>query len=140
MRFIIIFFLMTFNLFAAPSESVLTDPKVTGRKANVSTLGTVSGLNTDAVPATTVFNGVVTVTTAGTRVQVSGSSVPIRSMCIKAQHADTGKIYVGNSTVASSNGYELIADTSVCLDVNNLNLVYIDSSVNGESASYAAVN
>lgn len=121
-------------------DVVIRDAVTTGNKAPVNKIGTKYGLGVDSTPASTIFENQVTVTTAGTRVQLSGSSTPIRSICIKALHADTGKIYVGNSTVSSSNGYELIADLSACLDVNNINLIYIDSSVNGEGASYVAVN
>lgn len=138
MRILIIFLLLCSNAFAQ-TDMRIVDRTTSGYKVNVNKLGTLYGVGTDSIPATTVLNGQKTVTTAGTRVQVSSSSVPVRSVCIKALHADTGKIYVGNSTVSSANGYELIADLSVCLDVNDVSLVYIDSSVNGEGVSYAAV-
>lgn len=136
----ILLLIVPFSLFAAPSEQVITDPKITGYKANVNKLGTSYGLAVDSTPATTIFINQVTVTTAGTRVQLSGASTPIRSICVKALTGNTGKMYVGDVTVASSNGYELPKDVSVCLDVNNINLIYVDSSVNGEKVSYVAVN
>lgn len=135
---ILLFLMLCRNVFA--QEVVIRDYTTTGNKANVSKLGTKYGVNTDPLPAASILFNQVSVTTAGTRVQLSGSSVPVRSVCIKALHADTGKIYVGDVTVASSNGYELIADISVCMDINNLNLVYLDSSVNGEGVSYIGVN
>lgn len=136
----VLILLVLFTQVVIAQEVVVRDSVNTGYKAPVNKLGTKFGLGVDATPASSVFEGKVNVTTAGTRVQISGSSVPIRSVCIKALHADTGKIYIGDVTVASSNGYELVADISVCADVNNLNLLYIDSSVNGEGVTYFAVN
>lgn len=121
-------------------EVVIRDAVTTGNKAPVNKLGTKFGLGVDSTPASTIYEGQVAVSTAGSRVQLSGSSVPIRSVCIKALTGNTGKMYVGDVTVASSNGYEMPKDLSVCLDVNNLNLIYIDASVNGESVAYIAIN
>ena len=88
---------------------------------------------------TTIFNGKTTVTTAGTRVTLA-SSQAVQSITVKALAANTGTIYVGNATVSSSNGFQLAAGDSVSFDLSNLNTVNIDSSVNGEGVSYAAVN
>jgi len=85
-----------------------------------------------------VLNGKTTVTTAGTRV-VLAASTACTSVTIKALSANTGSIYVGNSTVAAANGFELIAGDSVSLDISNLNTVNIDSSVNGEGVTYLGV-
>lgn len=135
-----ILILLAKSVQAAPSEAVITDPKTSGYKANVNKLGTAYGLGVDSTPATTIYINQVSVVTSGTRVQLSGSSVPIRSICVKALTANTGKMYVGDVTVTTSNGYELPKDLSICLDVNNINLIYIDASVNGESVSYIAIN
>lgn len=87
---------------------------------------------------TTVLNGKTTVTTAGTRVPLAASTTCV-SVTIKALATNTGIIYVGSSTVASSNGFELAAGDSVSLDIANLNTVNIDSSVNGQGVSYLGV-
>lgn len=121
-------------------EVVIRDNVTTGYKANVNKLGTKYGLGVDATPATTIYEGQVTVTTAGTRVQLSVSSVSIRSVCIKAMTANTGKMYIGDVTVSASNGYEMPNDSSICMEINNLNLIYVDSSVNGEKVSYLGIN
>jgi hypothetical protein len=57
---------------------------------------------------------------------------------IKALSANTGSIFVGNSSVSSSNGFVLKASEEVFLEIDNLATVYLDSSVNGEGASYIA--
>jgi hypothetical protein len=89
--------------------------------------------------ATTVYNGQTNVTTAGTRVALA-SSQAVKSVVVKAKRTNTGLIYVGSSTVSSSNGFILGAGDSVSLDIANLATVYIDSSVNGEGVSYAGTN
>jgi len=76
-----------------------------------------------------------TVTTAGTRVQLVASSTPVSSCCIKAKSTNTGIIYVGNSTV-DSNSYRLGASEEICLDLNDAQDVYLDSSVNGEGVTF----
>lgn len=134
---LLIFVLVSFNCYA--QEVVIRDNVTTGYKANVNKLGTKYGLGVDSTPATTLYFNQVTVTTAGTRVQLA-STTSIRSVCIKALNGNTGKIYIGDVTVSASNGYELPKDVSVCLDINNLSLVYVDSSVNGEKVAYIAVN
>jgi hypothetical protein len=89
------------------------------------------------VPSTP-YNGNVTVTTAGTRVQLSGASVPVKFVIIRAHIANTGTIYVGDSAVAAANGYRLTAGEPILWPIDNLNKLYVDASVNGEGVSYAA--
>ena len=88
---------------------------------------------------TTIFNGKTTVTTAGTRVTLAASQA-VRSVTIKALPTNTGIIYVGNSSVASTNGLQLSASESVSMDISNLNTVNLDSSVNGEGVTYLGVS
>lgn len=87
---------------------------------------------------TSIYNGKTTVTTAGTRVALASSQAITSGVTIKALAANTGIIYVGNSSVASTNGYQLSAGDSVFLEIANLNTVNIDSSVNGEGVTYLA--
>lgn len=101
-------------------------------------------LRASAVPTieaapTTILNGQTTVTTAGSRVVLSASAA-CKSVTVKAFITNTGIIYVGNSSVSSSNGFRLSAGDTVSMDISNLNTVNIDSSVNGESVSYLGVN
>lgn len=91
------------------------------------------------VPLGTIFNGKTNVTTAGTRVTLAASQV-VTSLTIKALSTNTGIIYVGNASVASSNGYQLSAGESVSIDLANLNTVNLDCSVNGEGVTYIAIN
>ncbi len=87
-------------------------------------------------PATSVGNGSKNVTTAGTRVQLSVTSVPIKKVTIRAKADNTGFIYVGGSTVSSSSNIYLQPMDSIPLDVANLNAVWLDSSANGDGVFF----
>ena len=91
------------------------------------------------ITGSAVLNGKVTVTTAGTAVALSGSSTSIKAVIVKALYSNTGKIYVGNSSVDSSNGYELESGEGVSLGIDDLNKVYIDADNNGEGVVYIAI-
>lgn len=82
-----------------------------------------------------------TVTAAGTAEALSAAPLQVRSFMIKALGANTGLIYAGDSTVSSSDGYELTSGDSIGSEGPpfaggtkdyDLNDIYIDSAVNGE--------
>ena len=100
--------------------------------------GTWSVTTAESAP-TTIYNGKKTVTTAGTRVTLAGSQT-IKSVTVKALRANTGTIYVGDASVASTNGFALAPGETVSMDIADLVTVNIDSSVNGEGVTYIAVN
>lgn len=92
---------------------------------------------------TTINTGRTTVTTAGTRV-VLAASTACKRIVIQALYANTGRIAVGGTGVVAASGTEqgqiLFAGDSFELEIDNLNDVNIDSSVNGEGVSYTAFN
>ena len=77
--------------------------------------------------------GQQTVGTPTTRVQLTTTKT--RVVEIRANKANTGKIYVGNVTVAAANGYVLEADQPVQLPVS-ADTVYIDAAVADEGVSW----
>lgn len=83
-----------------------------------------------------IYHGQTTVTTAGTEVTLGASQTLTQGCWIKAKAANTGFIYVGANPVTSSTGYELDALESIFVPITNRTTIYIDSSVNAESASY----
>lgn len=93
----------------------------------------------DIAAPTTVINGKKTVTTAGTRVTLAASTT-VKGVTVKALAANTGLIYVGDTSVASTNGFQLSASESVSMDIANLNTVNLDAAVNGEGVTFIAVN
>lgn len=91
-----------------------------------------------------IGDGVKSVTTAGTAVQVSTTSIPCRMVEIQARVANTGNIAVGASTVVaaagSERGFILVPGASVSLRVTDVNKLYIDAAVSGEGVSFLYFN
>jgi len=91
-----------------------------------------------------VGQGEKTVTAAGTAERLATGSrynVAVLSVTIKALSTNTGKIYVGDHEVASTNGLDLDPRDSVDLVGTekhpiNLSKIYIDSAVNGEGVRF----
>jgi len=97
---------------------------------------TVDGsVNATILPAGTVGNGQNTVASAGTAEALAGSTA-IESVTIKALHANTGMIYVGDSGVDSTNGFVLDAGETVSMDVDNLADIYIDADTSTDGVSF----
>lgn len=105
---------------------------------NVTNTGTFAVQNTPVNP-TTIYNNKKTVTTAGSRVALA-TTTAIKSVTVKALASNTGLIYVGDSTVSSTNGFQLSAGETVSMDIADLATVYIDSAVSLEGVSYLAVS
>lgn len=90
--------------------------------------------------ARSVVGGNKTVTTAGTRVQLSSSSLPCRWLIIVGKEANTDTIWVGGPSVANGTGIPLLALQSERLDINDVSNVWIDSEVNGEGVTFVYGN
>ena len=91
-----------------------------------------------ATPPTTPKSGQETVTTAGTAVQLAAQAC--KSVSVKALAGNTGKIYVGDSSVSSADGYELSPGEPIDMAIDNVNRLYIDAAVDGEGVCWLAVN
>lgn len=96
--------------------------------------GGIGGSGSGEVTPTSLNSGVSTVTSAGTRVQLSGQSCV--SVTVKAHSGNSGTIYVGGSNVTSANGLRLSAGESVALSIDHPGKVYVDGSANGDGVSY----
>lgn len=78
---------------------------------------------------------VTAVSTAGTRVNLASNALT-QGIILEAPSTNTGKIYVGGSTVSSTvYGAELSPGQATSFAGNNTNLIYIDASVNGDKCS-----
>ena len=84
-------------------------------------------------------DGVTTVSSAGTDV-VLGGDVACKKIDIQAQTDNTGLIAVGftgvDATEATGTGVIFYAGDTYSLEMVNLNLIYIDSTVSGEGVRY----
>lgn len=83
-------------------------------------------------------SGQVTVTTAGTAVQMT--QVRGCEFEIKALPTNSGDMYVGtdstNADVAATTGYVLDAGDSIIVYADDLSEFWVDSSVNGEKVCW----
>jgi len=86
------------------------------------------------------------VTTAGTAVRLSATSLIVRSLVIQAPSTNVGTIYIGGSDVlaATKNGVALTSTNSLALlpigelkTINSYDLtnIWIDSTTSGEGVS-----
>ena len=84
-------------------------------------------------------DGIKTVSSAGTDVAL-GLSTVCKKVDIQAQTDNTGLIAVGftgvDATEATGTGIILYAGDTYSLEISNLNLIYIDSTVSGEGVRY----
>lgn len=84
--------------------------------------------------------GEQTVTTHGTAEALNGGTsltVPRGAeLLIYALDTNTGKIYVGDSGVTSSNGMPLDPKETMNVKINDVSTIYIDSDVDGEGVRW----
>ena len=108
-------------------------------------LGSLTLISKFAHSEESVFNtlstGRQTVTTAGTRVQLSTNSIPCTRVVITAETDNTGIITVGGSSVvaalATRQGIPLSSGDSLTAYTNNINKIYLDSTVDTDGVTFA---
>lgn len=123
---------------AADSADVLVWADPATHRLLVDALITLAGVQLNG--NSTIGDGSKNVTTAGSRVQLSASSVPVKKVTVQAKTANTQNIYVGGSTIAAGRGIILLPFNSILLTPSDLNLVFIDSDVNGEGVTFTYEN
>lgn len=88
----------------------------------------------------TIGDGRKTVAVAGTAEVMSSASQPIKHIFITAETNNTGVIAVGGSTVvaaeATRRGTHLNAGDTMDFPISNLNLIYLDTTVNTDGVTY----
>ena len=94
-----------------------------------------------------IRTGQATVTTAGTAVQLSTTSTIARRLKVKALAGNTGNVYVGDSDVSSTTGWELDGGEEIIFDDNtsvprgsekefDLSTTYVDAATNGDKVMF----
>ena len=93
------------------------------------------------------FDSGRTTATAGTRAQLSTTSVPCKRLSVTAFEANTDTVSVGGSDVVSAsatrNGVTLFPGQTEPLDFgggSNLTAVYLDTDVNDEGITWLCIN
>jgi hypothetical protein len=116
------------DLAATPTANLAT---VASAIANLATIVA------NQAPPSAIYGDKKTVATAGTRVVLASSQALTEGVWVRALDANTGLIYVGNSSVsATAGGTRLAAKEPLFIRIANLASVYIDSAVNGEGVTY----
>ena len=94
--------------------------------------------NTAAVP-TSLTPGGKTITTAGTREALAGSTA-IKFVIIVADVTNTGAVVFGDNTVVADLvtrvGLPLFAGDPVSIEIDNLNKIFLDAEVDGEGVKF----
>jgi hypothetical protein len=91
-----------------------------------------------------IVSGRTTITTSGTAVRITATSTPVPGVWVGSDENNGGIIVVGDSSVEGTAGSQqgiMIepAGNSIFIPVNNLNLLYVDSSNSGDEAVWAYV-
>lgn len=106
----------------------LTNTELRATPVPVSGSLTVVGPN---INTSSLIVGQVSCTNSGVAYQLPEDTLT-NGAYIKALAANTGKIYVGRSTLVVGSGFELSAGELIIMQTANLNEIYVLSTVNGE--------
>lgn len=84
------------------------------------------------------FGSVLSNQQAVTASAVALASNAVHGACVKALPANTIDVYVGQSGVTTSTGYDLAPGDWACYQVSNTNLLFVIASTTGASVSWTA--
>lgn len=89
-----------------------------------------------------INNGTKSVAASGTAEQLVGSSTPCKKIILQALDTNTGYIWYGGSSIdkTAKNGAYLFPGSSVTIEIDDVNKVYIDADVSAESVSFTYFN
>jgi hypothetical protein len=76
-----------------------------------------------------------TIAAAGTAEALAASATPVSKAEVQADFDNTQSVFIGDSTVDSSNGIELIPGAAITLENVDLANMYADVDVNGEAVN-----
>jgi hypothetical protein len=87
--------------------------------------------------SSTISDGSKAVTSAGTAVALGSATT--REIYVTALDTNTGKIFIGGSTVSSTSGMYIYPGQTMTFSINNLSKIYIDAENNGEGVQFTYV-
>ena len=84
--------------------------------------------------ATSIFTDSMDVAIAGTPEQLPDQLIPDGySVTVRAKHTNNGLVYPGGSSAAAlAHNIALLKQESVSYKVSNVNIIWVDSQINGE--------
>ena len=89
-------------------------------------------------PAGTLYTAQESVGTSAIQFNGGTSLQPKKYVTIKVQSSNTGRIYIGDSSVSTSNGFLLEAGDILKIDINNINKLYAISSSGTNTLTWMA--
>lgn len=84
----------------------------------------------------TIRNGKKTVSTPGTAVAIVSTNTPVVAVVVQALAGNTGLVYIGDSSVDSTNGMELQAGQATGIAIDDLSKVYVDADDADDGVSF----
>jgi hypothetical protein len=116
---------------AANTARVATNPVVLTQGIDA------SGNVVSTASPNTLTAGEKTVASSGTA-EALGASLVTKSIYIRAKTANTGNVYIGDSSVDKTSSQQVIlsAGSAVSMDIGNRSSVYVDADVNTEGVDY----
>lgn len=133
-------------------------PSYTNGQTDPISLTTVGALRVDGSGVTQPVSGTITAnfvqssfntgskSSIGTSaVQLTASSTVVKiGITIKAANANTGIVYIGNSSITAgttdaTDGFEIAGGESITLEVDNVNKIYAIGSATGQKVYWTAV-
>jgi len=123
------------KIVAGPVEMVV----IAGVENGVVTPIVASGAGAQSVSVSlpsAIVNGQETVDAAGTAQVIGASATLVSGVTVKALAGNTGIVYVGNSAVDSTNGFELSAGEAVFIETDDVANIWVDAATNDDGISY----
>jgi len=80
------------------------------------------------------------VTVGTSAVQLATSSTPLKfGIVVKADPSNSGKVYVGDSSVSTSNGYLLTAGEGIAFEIDDASKVYVVADTDNQKVYWLGV-
>lgn len=96
-----------------------------------------SSVNTNSPKS--IASGSKDVSSAGTAEKLVSSSTPCKEVIIVAKSDNTGKIYVGGSSVSSSDGAFIFAGATMRISIDDVSSIWIDADTSNEGVQFTYV-
>jgi hypothetical protein len=89
-----------------------------------------------------IGSGKKIITTAGVKETLVSSSTPCKEVLVMALPTNTGEIWVGDANVSASDkiGIVLYKGDAISIQIDNLQKIYLDATVDGDGVSFIYVN
>jgi len=78
------------------------------------------------------------ITVGATTSKALTSSCTSKCVSVEPHSANTGKVYIGNSTVSTTTGWELVAP--IAMDIDNANKIYVIANQANQKVCWKVIN